>query len=202
MSDMRMYETFYGIYKDDWEETFGSFSDHHYVLVKEYINEGCSCTETSTASTTHKFLYPSHIKKTYFIEGVIDGHVTFASSTTTAYICSYRVTVCKVHEDTTETELFTTGWITVEDTLGWNAGYNIPSVIEGEEGDVVYPFEIDAWEKEKLDEFERLYLKVESTCSADSNFISCTEASCNNVILWHANDATWTDIKIKIPFLL
>ena len=207
MSDMRMMQTFYGVHMDNISVTYGEssptyFLDHHKLLTKEYFNEGCSYTEHSTASGTNEFLYPHHIKKTYFIEGVIDGHVTFASSSATAYLCKYRVTVCKIDEASTLTELFTTGWVTVNDTLGWNAGYNIPSVVEGEEGDMVYPFEIDAWEKEKLDENDRIYLKVQSTCSADSNFISCTQASCSNVILWHANDATWMDIKITIPFIL
>jgi len=156
----------------------------------------------SSATLTHKFLYPEHIKKVYFIEGTITGHVTFAASSATAYICKYRVSVCKVHQNTKETELFTTGWVTVDDTLGWNEEYNTPSIIEGEEGEVVYPFRIDAWENAKLDEYERIYVRVESTCSDDSNFSSCTDDGCANLVLWHSNDATWEDLKIEIPFKL
>ena len=198
--DMRMYETFYGIYVDDWVEDFGSFANHHKLLVKEYINEGCSTASSSTASETHKFLYPHHIKKIYFIEGVIDGQVTFASSGATVFLCAYRVTVGKVHEDTTEDELFTTGWVTVNDTLGWDATYFIPSSIASIVGEVVYPFWIDAWEKEKLDEHERIYVQVESVCSDNNSFVSCLAASCTSMVLWHSNDATWEDLKITIPF--
>jgi hypothetical protein len=193
--DMRYYETFYGIHTDDWDWTFGAFTDHHYVLVKEYINEGCSCTETSSATNIIEFLYPHHIKKKYFIEGVIEGHVTFACSDATAYICQYRVTVGKVNENTTKTELFTTGWTTVDKTLDWNSTYSI-----GEE--IVLPFWIDAWEKEELGEFDRIYDRVKSTCTDDTNFTDCSQSACTNIILWHSNDSTWEDIKITIPLRL
>ena len=191
--DMRYYETFYGIHTDDWSETFGSFSSHHKLLVKEYISDGCSTTDTSCATNTHKFLYPQHIAKIYFIEGVISGHVTFGASTATAYLCSYKVTLCKVHENTTETELFSTGWISVNDTLVYNNTYNVGN-------EIVYPFWIDAWEYQELNEYERLYVKVESTCTDNGNFASCAESSCTNIVLWHSNDATWEDLKITIPF--
>jgi len=196
--DMRYYETFYGIHVNDWSETFGAFANHHKVLVKNYISEGCDTNDWSTASDTYKFLYPHHIKKTYFIEGVIDGHITFESSSCSAYLCAYRVTVCKVHEDTTETELFTTGWKTICDTLGWDATYGVPD----DTGSIVYPFSIDAWQKVKLTEFERIYLKVESTCSLTDSCVSCTAAACSNVSLWHSNDATWEDIKVTIPLIM
>lgn len=198
--DMRYYETFFGIHTDDWSNTFGAFSNHHKILTKNYINKGAITTDFSTATETHKFLYPHHIKKTYFIEGVITGHITFESSTATGYLCAYRVSVCKVNEDTVETELFTTGWRTQCDVLGWDATYGVPSSIPGEEGSIVYPFEIDAWEKVKLTEYDRIYLKVESTCSLDNSCVSCLATTCTNVSLWHSNDATWEDIKITIPF--
>jgi len=118
--DMRYYETFYGIHTDDWEETFGSFLNHHKLLVKNYKSTGIITTDSSSASLTHEFLYPHHIKKTYFIEGTITGHITYESSTCSTYLCAYRVTVCKVHQDTgLKTELFTTGWRAVQKILGW-----------------------------------------------------------------------------------
>lgn len=182
--DMRYFETFFGIHTNDWTETFGlGFVDHRKLLVQEYINEACDTTDASgTSLATHEFLYPQHIKKIYFIEGVITGHITLVASTCTTDIVRYRTTVCKVHKDTgVKTELFTTGWVTLNRTLDWDAVYSV-----GDEG--VYPFWIDAWEKEELTEFERIFLRVQ---------VETTDSCCS---LWHSNDATWEDVKVTIPF--
>jgi len=193
--DVRFYMTFYGIHLNDWAVNFGSFSDHHKILVEEYVSDGCLSTDTSSATDTHKFLYLEHIKKVYFIEGTITGHVTFAASTATAHLCKYRVTVCKVHQNNTETELFSTDWKTVDVTLDYDSTYDI-----GEER--VFPFRIDAWDYAELNEYERIYVKVESTCTDDTSFCTCTASECTNIVLWHSNDATWQDLKIEIPFRL
>jgi len=183
-SDMRYYETLYGIHIDKWTVDFGGyFSDHSNLLVKEYISEGCSTTTSSSATETLEFIYPHHIKKKYFIEGVIQGHITVAASNATATITKYRVSIYKIHESSGEnTSLFTTGWITVNDTLDWDSSYGI-----GEEA--VYPFWIDAWEKATLDENERFYIKIEV-------------ADDGNAVIWHSNDSSWEDIKIEIPLIM
>jgi len=180
--DLRYYETFFAIHDNKWDINFGTFSNHHKLLTKEYINTACLTTDYSEASNTHEFIYPHHIKKKYFIEGVIFGQITFAAQEDDSTVTSYRVTVCKIHEDNTKTELFTTGWKTVDDALTWDVTYSI-----GE--DVVHAFWIDAWEKAKIDEKERIYLKVETSCN-------------NYTVLWHSNDAKWEDIRIDIPFKL
>lgn len=185
--DFRVFETYYAIHISDWDETYPGFPNHHKLLVEEYISEGCMCVETSRASDTNEFLYPHYIKEIYFIEGVIKGHVTFASSECTGYMTDYRVTVCKVNEDTTKTELFTTGWRAIDHTFGWNAGDGVPSITAGEEGEVVYPFWINAWDKKELTKLDRIYLKIETTSN-------------NCLVLWHSNDSTWEDVKIEIPF--
>jgi len=181
--DMRYYETYYAIHTDDWDNTFGSFTDSNKLLVKDYINSGCSFTDTSTASDVNKFLYPHHIKKVYFIEGVIEGQITFAASTATSTVSQYRVTVSKTEDGNSTTaddiELFTTGWIVPAVTLTWDSTYSI-----GEER--VFPFWMDAWEAEKLVGTDRLYLKVETKGT-------------NTLVLYHSNDSTWNDIKITIP---
>jgi hypothetical protein len=179
--EMRDYRTFYGINVDDFSITFGDFINHHKLLLENYISDGCDCTESSSATVDSAFIYPNHIDKIYFIEGVIQGHITLAASGATTTIDSYRVSVGKVHEDTTRTVLYTTGWVPISATLAWNDTYSI-----GEEK--VYWFSIDAWDKSKLDEFERIYILVE----VDS------DAAC---VLYHSNDATWEDIKITIPIM-
>ena len=180
--------TFYGVHVNDWSVTFGSFSNHHKLLLDEhYLSDGCSCATSSEATHTHKFLFPHHIRKTYFIEGIAEGQITVAASSATATMYAYRVSICKVHEDTTETELFTTGWRVVNLTLNWDSTYNI-----GEE--LVLPFWIDCTEKAKLSENERIYVKIETDTS------TCTQSSCSNMRLLHDNSAEWEDFKIDIPF--
>ena len=178
--DMRYYETFYGIHTNHWTGSFGAFTNHNKILVKEYISDATSTEDTSPASDVNEFLYAHHIKKIYHIEGVITGHITLAATNVTCAITSFRVTLCKMHDDLTPTELFSTGWKTVDDTLTYEDEI-------GEER--VYYFEIDAWEKETLTEFERLYVKVEVTADADT-------------VLMNSNDADWEDVKITIPFML
>jgi hypothetical protein len=181
MDDTRYYKTLYGIETNDWSADFGSFSNHPKLLVEEYVSDAASTEDTSVATDgdVHDFLYNQHIKKRYFIEGVITGHITVASSLAEATVTSYRVTVCKVHEDTTETELFSTGWVTVNDTLEWDAVYDV-----GDE--IVYPFWIDAWQYEALTDRERIFVRVEVDGDA-------------NTVLWHSNNTTYCDLMIEIP---
>lgn len=182
VDDQREHIVFYGFYTSDWFSNFGTFSNVHYLLHREYISEGCSTLDSSEASVTHNFLYPDHIKKTYFIEGTITGNIVLAASGCTSTVTDFRVTVCKVHEDNTETELATAGWITVNDTIAWDAGLSI-----GDE--MVYWFSIDVWEEQKITDNERLYLKIEVNCN------SCTH-------LMFTNDPKWEDVWVDIPFRL
>ncbi len=182
VNDQREVIDFYGFYTYDWYESFGAFANHHFLLERDYISDGCSTSETSEASITHQFLYNRHIKKTYYIEGVIQGNICLVASEATSTVTSYRVTVCKMHEDNTASELATTGWVTVSDTLAWDASLSV-----GDE--VVYPFWIDVWEEKKITDKERLYLKVEVNC----------DQYCH---LYHSNDATWKDVWVAIPFRL
>jgi hypothetical protein len=181
--EMRDYRTFYGINVDDFSVTFGSFISHHKLLVENYISDGCSCAETSSSTVdTNEFLYPNHIDKTYFIEGVIQGQITLAASGATTTVASYKVSIGKIHGETlTKTVLYSTGWVAVGTTLTWNETYSV-----GDER--VYWFSIDAWEKEKLGEFERIYVHVE---------VDADEAC----LLYHSNDSTWEDLKITIPIM-
>lgn len=183
MSDMRYHQTFYGIHTTDWEINYPDFANHNKILVKDYISDGCATVDSSTANETYKFIYPHHIKKTYFIEGVIEGHITLAASTATVTFANYRVTVCKVDDAGNTEELFSTGWVTINSgALGYNATYSV-----GDER--VFPFWIDAWEKAELSENERIYVQVQTDSQA-------------NGVLYHSNDSTWEDFKITLPLIL
>jgi hypothetical protein len=195
MSDMRLYETYYGIHTEDWSENFGTFSNHHKILVKDYLNEGCNCTDVSTASSVHEFLLPQALKKVYFIEGVIEGHVTFAASESTAYLCSYRATICKMNPETADTELFSTGWVSVNRTIAW---HTVPVEVGDE---YVFPFWINAMEQQELGENDRIFLRIEAQCSCDDTFVTCEDSDCTNLVLYHGNDSEWEGVKVIIPFL-
>lgn len=181
-NDQREIIDFYGYYTYDWQESFGQFANHKFLLDIDYVSDGCSTSDSSEASITHEFLYNQHIKKTYYIEGVVRGHICLVASGCTSTVTSYRVTICKMHEDNTSSELATTGWVTVNDTLSWDAGLSLGA-------EMVYPFRIDVWEEKKLTDKERIFLRIQVNCD------SCTH-------LMHSNDATWEDVWISIPFRL
>lgn len=173
--EQRAYQTYYGIYPDDWSIDFGSLGSHHHLLVKEYIDTDCSSTVTTGLSSTVRFVYPHALQKTYYIEGVVQGHIKLTSSATST-ATSYTVSVFKMHEDTTETDLGTTGEITVADSITTSNTFG-------------YPFWIDITEAQEITENERFGLKIEATCES-------------TVYLSHDNSSTYEDVKVTIPFIL
>lgn len=188
--DERCYITFYGYELVDFPTTFSTFVDHKKILDTDYANEACTSDDSSVATGIHEFIYPYHLKKKYFIEGVAKGHVTFAADQCEATIKAFRVSIWKINGNTDEkTELFTTNWVQTDYTLAWDAVYGI-----GEEK--VFQFRINCWEKATLDEFDRFYIRVET------DTVNCTDPSCDCMVLMHSNDSEWEDLKIEIPFRL
>ena len=184
--DNREYRTFYGIYTTHWFENFGTFANQKYLLVNEYMSDGCKTIDSSEASVTHDFLYPSHIKKTYFIEGRVEGNITLASSECTAHATDYTVEVWKMNEDNTPTLLATTGARVIDWDFGWDAVHGVP---DPDTGDIVFPFFIDVSQEKEIGELDRLFIRVKVTCD------SCCH-------LMHTNDANWNDLMVDIPFRL
>lgn len=176
VDDMRDHLIVYGYYVDDWEWDHGTFANHHYMLDEEYISDSCSTT-TSSVLTLYKFLYPFKIKKTYAIEGRVKGEFTLSCSGTTSVVTSYRVTICKMHSDDTDTELKSTQWITVDDSIAWEDEISY---------DKKYPFWIDVWEEQILNEYEQIYVKLEIKADAA-------------MMVLHYNDSTFNDFWIDIP---
>jgi len=196
VSDQRDFITFYGIKYEDWKVTFGKFINHKEILTMDYIHLDAACSEYTQATSctnskycvTAEFLFPHHIKKQYYIEGVIEGEFTVACNGGNSQIDDYRVSIWKTNEDTTferlaYTYLSGSEWITLNDTLTWDAGNSI-----GQER--VYHWFIDCWTAQELKEEDRLYLKIE------------IRGTNEYLYLMHANDPDWTDIWCKIPFRL
>lgn len=182
VDDQREFIDFYGIYTYDWTVSWGTYSNIHEILTTAYISDGCSTADSSEASVTHAFLFPHYIKKTYYLEGVVEGNICLAASGATSTATSWRVTICTMNENNTERELATTGWVTVNDTLNWDASLSV-----GDE--IVYHYWIEVWSEQEITDSEKVFLKIEVNC--DSN--------CH---LMHANDETWKDVWVKIPFRL
>lgn len=176
VDDLRDHLIFYGMYLTDWSENWGSFANHQYLLDFDYVSDGADTVDGSSV-TLVEFLYPDHLKKHFAVEGTIKGHITFYASTVTSVLTQYRVTVCKMHEDLTPTELATTGWRTVSKTIVTEYEY-------------VFPFWIDCWNEQHVYDTERLYVKVE---------FATVPGAASGISLMHSNDATWEDFKIDIP---
>jgi len=193
--DQRDFITFYGIKLNDWTVTFGRFTLHEEILTMEYIHIDCDTSDYTQASScsigycvTLDFLFPHHIKKQYYIEGVLEGEFTVACNGGNSHVTDYRISIWKTNSDTTYERLAVTylaasEWITVNDALTWDAGNSI-----GQER--VYHWFIDCWTAQELKENDRIFLRIE------------IRGSNNFLYLMHANDPDWTDVWAKIPFRL
>jgi len=195
-TDQRDFITFYGIKYEDWKVTFGRFTNHEEILTMDYIGIDCACSESTQADSTCtvgycatlQFLFPHHIKKQYYIEGVLEGEITVAANGGASHINDYRISIWKANTDNTFERLAATyisgsEWVNVDDDLSWDAGYSI-----GEER--VYHWYIDCWDAQELKEEDRIYLQIE------------IRGTNNYLYLMHANDPDWTDVWVKIPFRL
>jgi len=192
--DERAYYTFYGIEVDDWGMTFGDLSNHHKILVKNFISEDASTTSSSVwDSNGYKFFFPHHIKKKYYLEGVIEGQITFTSDPISdsaqkdkdgniSYISDFQVTLIKLNKDTTE------------DTLAFYKNSSVGSYGFEPYEYKVYPFWIDVYDvAQEIGENERIGIKVEWNVD---------NTSTTTVYLSHENWQQGEDLKIVLPFML
>ena len=186
-SDLPMYETLYGIYVSHikWSYGAGVFSDTQYMLTKEYLNEGCLTSDYSLMvagiANTFRFLYPHWIKKQYYIEGVVEGHISLACLNGSDEVIDFEVKLCKVDSLGNITELGTTGTQTINHELSWDAGLGV-----GDE--IVIPFSFEITPEVKMLDGDRIF--IELVITPDDDYL----------ILYHSNDATWEDVKMVIPF--
>ena len=149
-SDMRDYIKLYGIYLEDWSSLWAG-KTYNYHLLREWVSSATIASKVSTVWTASgcSFIFPHHIKKTYFLEGVVEGEITFAGASAATDVTNYRVSIFKRNEDTTETNLCTTGVRTL-------TNHAIAADDIGR-----YHFWIDAYEAKELSDYDRLGLRVE-----------------------------------------
>lgn len=181
--DMRDYYKFYGIYTDDWVTTWGGQSFHRH-LVKNMINADCNPSGESTASSAWvnggvKFIYPHNIKQNYFIEGVIEGEISFGAAAESK-VTDYRVTLFKLNSSTSLTNLATTGVIPII--------YTIPAL-----GEYVFHFWIDCFDKKEITEYDRLGIQIEWNVAHTSTITTR---------LQHYIDESITPFWVDVPLML
>lgn len=131
------------------------------------------------------FLFPHHIKKQYYIEGVIEGEITCACNGGNTTVSDYQILVYKTNgDDGTTSLLVTSDWIVVNDALAWDAVNSI-----GDE--ITYNYKIEAWDDVyELFTEDRIFVRI------------WVRFNNNNGVLMHANDSEWHDVWINIPFRL
>lgn len=185
--DTPYYEDMFGIVLDDWNWTYGSgvFTATHYILVKEYLSEGCmsqDSTSLATGTNVITFLYPHWIKKQYYIEGVVEGQLTLTCDGDDSVLTSYTVRLMKIDDEGVITQIGTTGIVIPTNVnFTWDAGTSTGT-------EIVYPFFMTVSPEKKVLDKERLYVEITIVVADD------------NLILYHTNDSTWQDFKISIPF--
>lgn len=180
MSDLRDYIKFYGIWLDDWTTLWGgdTYSRH---LLRTWTVNAESEPSSVWVQGGYNFLYPHHIKKKYFLEGVVEGEITFGA-TAHSHVSNYKVTIYKQNVDTTKTDLVSTNVITV-------ANHAIAAL-----GATSFHFWIDAYNAKELTEYDRLGVRVEWNL----NGIGTTTAN-----LYHDYDATYGyDLWVDVPLIL
>jgi len=174
---MPNYQIYYGAHLDHHVETWGGMNFNK-VLMLEYPDPNLVCTATTEAcgGVNHDFLYPLLVQSKYFLDGVLDGHVTFKCGATAKTATGYVVSLNKLN---------TTGAITNLGTMSYTFATTYSFTINSY---LTVPVFIQL-SKQPVNENEKLFLRV-----------SLTTAETSGISLSHANDSSVPDIKIRIPY--
>lgn len=175
---MPQYVTYYGIHLDHHTETWGSMTFNK-ILVTEYPDPNLVCAATTDACvTTNKFLYPLLVQSKYYLDGIMDGHVTFKSDATAGRTCTgYSVSLNKLSNAGVSTNIgFMSFTFPSTYTFTANSYLTVPVYMQ--------------LNKQPVSENEKLYFSVTLTTAMTSG----------QILLSHANDSSVPDIKIRIPY--
>lgn len=188
--DTRAYYPFYGISTDDWTTpVFGGTGALHTTLVKHFISEDTSTTSSSIWNSDGiTFVYPHNIKKNYYLEGVVEGHITFTNhplGDKASYVSNYRVSILKLDDVAGETTtVAASNVIDTNDTIGDDSLSDYQ----------VYPFWIDVYSTPvDFNENTRIGIKIEWDIE---------QSSSPSAYLSHENWQQGEDVKITLPLLL
>ena len=170
------YNTYYGVYLNHIDETWGGLT-YNKILVTEFPNEYLSTTSYELGQTA-RLLYLTLWKNKYYIDGIVEGHVSLynESSTGSATLTSFTVSLRKTDDVPSN-----------ETVLGSYTKTISSDNIINKEDYLTLPVYMNV-DKQLIDEGEKLLIYLEHNASAAS-------------VGWaHANDSTTIDMQIKIPF--
>jgi hypothetical protein len=177
---MPQYQTYYAVHLDNHVELWSSMSFNK-ILVLEYPDANLSCTATTdaTGSVNIDFLYPLLVQSKYFIDGILDGHVTFKSDATIGRTCTdYSVGLNKLNN---------AGGVTNIGYMSYTFSPTFTTTVANQYLTVPIYMQID---KQPVNENEKLFLRIKLG----------TAMTTGQWFLSHANDSSVPDIKIRIPF--
>lgn len=176
MSNLRQYQTYYGVHLVHHSESWGG-ETYNKLLVKEFPNEYISTT-SYTMGAISTFIYPTLVMNKYYLDGVASGHVTLYNddSTTSYTITNYIVT------------LYKTGDMPGDKTTIGSVSNTISSEnVVWKEDYLTLPVYMNI-DKKLVEEDEKLLLELEH------------DGNTTHVGWAHANDRNVVDMQIKIPF--
>jgi len=177
---MPQYQTYFGVHFDHHVEIWGG-TTFNKILVLEYPDANIVCTDKTdaTGGVNIDFLYPLLVQSKYFLDGMLDGHVTFKADATAGRTATgYTVSLNKLSGSGGTPIALGSMTYTFSPTYTFTANQylTVPVFIQ--------------LNKQPVNENEKLFLRINlaTTMTAGQLFLS------------HANDSSVPDIKIRIPY--
>lgn len=174
---MPQYQIYYGVHMDHHVESWGGMNFNK-ILVLEYPDPNLVCTALTEAcgNVNLDFLYPLLVQSKYFLDGVMDGHVTFKCGAAAKTCTGYVVWLNKLSDAGTITNLGSMPY-TFATTYNFTANsyLTVPVYMQ--------------LSKQPVNENEKLFLRINLVTTAASG-----------INLSHANDSSVPDIKIRVPY--
>lgn len=190
----RVYLGLKGVQTYPYNQYVWAGSNYLHILIEDYFHENSRMGESTTSYVSdtsetiilsQTFLFPFVKEKTYYVEGVIYGniHVQGVTGDCEVKFTKYAITVKKQDSSGNET-VIGTKTISIFPTETSNFDY-------------YYPFTIETNQEYIITSDDRILLLVELYGYAVSTATDKPE-----LILWHRNNATYSDLQLFLPIVL
>lgn len=171
------YKTYYGVYMYDVTFTWAG-TEYWHQMLPEYMDEDIDHREYSAVNAPVQFIFSEDIKNTYYIDGMVQGHLRFhnADPSNDNTVTSYTVTLQKVNSSGSSADLGSQT-NTVNETI---------SSLDYETFPIFFQVQ-----KKKVELGYRLRLQISAVVS---------DAAA--IYLYHTGYKKYEDLKIEIPIIL